>query len=162
MKFTVPFEPQSAMRPNYSSETGRPSHLFMPPQYRKWRDTVSLWFEDWLFDTDYALLKECLYLKDGRNIRDQKTGSFRPEFYGYEFKAMFVLKPSKNGRPFPIAQRSSDIDNYAKAVVDMIFESQSFKNAKLNDKYIQSMILLKRCAREGEKPRIDVELTQID
>ena len=44
----------------------------------------------------------------------------------------------------------------------MIFESQSFKNAKLNDKYIQSMILLKRCAREGENPRIDVELTQID
>ena len=66
MRFIVPFAPQSAMRPNYSSETGRPSHMFMPKTYRKWRDETNLWFEDWLFDTDYRLLKECLYLDDGR------------------------------------------------------------------------------------------------
>ena len=159
MRFIVPFAPQSAMRPNYSSETGRPSHMFMPKTYRKWRDETNLWFEDWLFDTDYRLLKECLYLDDGRNIRNLDTGRFQPDFCGYALSAVFVVKARKDGKPFPLSR--PDIDNYAKALTDMIFESRSFKNAELDDKLIQSMNLLKRCAKEGEEPHFEAELKML-
>ena len=146
MRFIVPFAPQSAMRPNYSSETGRPSHMFMPKTYRKWRDETNLWFEDWLFDTDY-------------NIRNLDTGRFQPDFCGYALSAVFVVKARKDGKPFPLSR--PDIDNYAKALTDMIFESRSFKNAALDDKQIQSMNLLKRCAKEGEEPHIEAELKML-
>ena len=43
----------------------------------------------------------------------------------------------------------------------MIFESRSFKNAELDDKLIQSMNLLKRCAKEGEEPHIEAELKML-
>ena len=162
MEFIVPFKPQSAMRPNYSHKTGRPNQMFMPPKYRHWRDETNLWFEDWLYETDYQLIKELIYMDDEQKtpIRDE-NGNFKQDFYGYEVKLMFIVPKSKSGRPFPMGQQSSDIDNYAKAVVDMMFESQSFKNAGLNDKYIQSMILLKRCAVGDEETHIEVDLHQI-
>lgn len=167
MKFTVPFNPVSAARPNWSNRNGRATRAFMPKKYREWRSEVSDWFEEWLASTDYALVEELRHLPDGRPIRqgkaDAKERPFQPDFYGYVANVVFYVETKNSDkRPFPLATTSSDLDNYYKAVTDMMFESDTFKNrAKLNDRWIQKNSCLKVTTKPGTG-HIDVDIHVID
>ena len=163
VKFVIPFAPQSAMRPNYSSKDGRATRVYMPPKYRHWREKAGEWFDEWCESNDDALLKELIYVPGTNNeklIKDQDK--FVDEFYGYEFDAVFVLSNEHGGdRLFPIMSGTADLDNYAKAVIDMMFESSAFKDVGVNDRWIQSMNLTKRYTIGDEVSHIEVDIHQI-
>lgn len=164
MKFTIPLEPQTASRPKYSETTGRVSRMYMPPKYRKWRDELREWLVEWLNETDNQLLKELLYLPDGRPIRNEDTDKLDDDFSGYIIKLVFVMKRTDgNTRAFPVASNTSDIDNLFKAVTDGLFESEPFKELGLNDRWIQSNVSTKRYTALGtdEQPHIEVDIKHI-
>ena len=56
---------------------------------------------------------------------------------------------------------TADLDNYAKAVIDMMFESSAFKDVGVNDRWIQSMNLTKRYTIGDEVSHIEVDIHQI-
>lgn len=161
MKFTIPFAPVSAARPNWSGKTGQVTKVYMPKKYAEYRRKVGTWFERWLTETDGQLLKELYRLPNGRPVRDPETNKLDPDFFGYEIKILFFVEtPNPDVRPFPLAVQSSDIDNYYKACTDAIFESDSFKRvARLNDKWIQSVFMRKVSCGKGQG-RTVVDLKQ--
>lgn len=161
MRFTVPFNPVSAARPNWSTKSGQATRTYMPHKYAAFRRKFAIWFEQWLKDTDAQLLRELYRLPDGRPIRDE-DGQLSLDFRGYEITVVFYVETSNaDVRPFPLTAQSSDIDNYYKAVTDGIFESDSFKNlAKLNDRWIQKVSMAKVACPKGEG-KIVVDLKQL-
>ena len=164
MKFHIPLEPHTASRPKFSETTGRVSRIYMPQSYRKWRDEMREWLIEWLNDTDNQLLREMLYLPDGRPIRNPETNKLDDDFAGYLFKIVFVM-PRTDGvmRAFPVASNTADLDNLFKAVTDGMFASAPFRELGLNDRWIQSTVSTKRYTmlQTSEKPHIEVEIKQI-
>lgn len=167
MRFTMPFAPVSAARPNWNTQTGKVnSRSYMPVRYKEWREKADFWFEDWLAQTDCQLIKELIYFdSDDKStlVKDRKTGLFNPYFYGYQVKILMVLpqKSKKVLRAFPLSANQADIDNYSKAVIDAIFQSKSFKNARIDDRFIQDLHAKKRLCMQGEEPHTDIEISMI-
>lgn len=167
MRFTMPFAPVSAARPNWNTQTGKVnSRSYMPVRYKEWREKADFWFEDWLAQTDCQLIKELIYFDpDDKStlVKDRKTGLFNPYFYGYQVKILMVLpqKSKKVLRAFPLSANQADIDNYSKAVIDAIFQSKSFKNARIDDRFIQDLHAKKRLCMQGEEPHTDIEISMI-
>lgn len=166
--FTVPLEPQTASRPNWTP-AGRSTRTFMPAKYRKWREDFSDWFLDYLADTDSELFYFLTHLQDGTWVRergeDGELGPVSERFYGYAFELTFVLpRTAHELRVFPIATRTADIDNYTKAVTDGIFESEPAKHYGINDRWIQDLHAIKRYVWYGseEKPHIEVSIRRIE
>lgn len=163
MRFTIPFAPVSAARPNWSSKNGRATRAYMPKKYAEYRREVGAWFENWLTETDGRLLKELYRLPNGRPVRDPHTGELDLDFLGYDIKVFFFIEtPNPDVRPFPLTAQSSDLDNYYKGVTDAIFESDSFKRvAGLNDRWIQSGLMRKFACGKGEGHTVvDLKLYQ--
>lgn len=166
--FTVPLEPQTASRPNWTA-AGRSTRTFMPKRYREWRKDFNDWFLDWLSDTDSELFYFLTHLQDGSWVRERgEDGTLGPvstRFYGYAFELTFVLpRTAHELRVFPIATRTADIDNYTKAVTDGIFESEPAKHYGINDRWIQDLHAIKRYTWYGseEKPHIEVVIKRIE
>lgn len=163
----MPFAPVSAARPNWNTQTGKVnSRSYMPVRYKEWREKADFWFEDWLAQTDCQLIKELIYFDpDDKStlVKDRKTGLFNPYFYGYQVKILMVLpqKSKKVLRAFPLSANQADIDNYSKAVIDAIFQSKSFKNARIDDRFIQDLHAKKRLCMQGEEPHTDIEIAMI-
>ncbi|KRL79771.1 hypothetical protein FC36_GL000297 [Ligilactobacillus equi DSM 15833 = JCM 10991] len=57
MKIRVPLEPQGAKRPRVNSMI---NNAYYDSKYRKWLDEAMKWVEDYLGQTDYALVEELL------------------------------------------------------------------------------------------------------
>ena len=164
MKFTIPFSPVSAARPNWSNKNGRATRAYMPKKYAEYRRQVGAWFENWLKETDYQLVKELYRLPNGELVKDPDTGKLNLNFLGYDLNIIFYV-PTANYdiRPFPLTAQSSDLDNYYKGVTDAIFESDSVKNvASLNDRWIQRSTMLKVACKKGEgKTVVDLKQLQL-
>ena len=163
MKFTVPFNPVSAARPNWSAKSGQATKTYMPHKYAQFRREAGIWFENWLAKTDYALVHELAHLPDGRSIRDSKTGRLSYDFKGYKITLVFYVEtPNSELRPFPLTTQSSDLDNYYKGITDMVFESDTFKNvAQLNDRWIHMCTMGKMACPKGEG-RTVVDLSMLN
>lgn len=165
MKLTYPFEPVSAARPNWNTKTGKVnSRSYMPKRYAEWRFKAENYFENWLKEQNYKPVDELFYLDDEKKIlaKDKKNG-FNPLFYGYKMSILMVLPQRKNQkfRPFPMSVSQADIDNYSKAVIDSIFQSPTFKKAKIDDRLIQMLVAKKRMCMPNEKPHTDIEITML-
>ena len=166
--FTVPLEPQTASRPNWTPN-GRSTRTFMPKKYREWREDFNDWLLDYLADTDSQLFYFLTHLQDGTWVRerdeDGKLGPVSARFYGYAFELTFVLpRTAHELRVFPIATRTADIDNYTKSITDGIFESEPAKHYGINDRWIQDLHAIKRYVWYGseEKPHIEVSIRRIE
>lgn len=158
-------EPQTAGRARYSPETGRVNRMYMDQNYRKWRDEFSIWFEEYLNETNDELLNYLTVMNDGRPIRNEQTGKLLDDFNGYLVRTILVLKrPKGNKRTFPVAQNTPDLDNMYKAVTDGIFESRPFKAVGIDDLWIQTNQSNKRYTALGtdEKPHIEFEILKIE
>lgn len=164
MKLTYPFAPVSAARPNWNMKNGKlNSRSYMPANYRNWRIKADDYFENWLIERDFKPLEELVYLDPKKKIPARENGVFSPFFYGYKVKISIVLPQlGKNTyRAFPLSTSQADIDNYSKAVIDSIFQSDSFKRAKIDDRFIQYLLAKKRLCMRNEEPHTDVEITMI-
>lgn len=163
MRFTVPFDVVSCPRPHFNMETGKQSHAYLSKNYRKWRLKFDDWFEDWLEKTNYELVKELttLPLKNGTTA-PRINGKIRHDFYGFSLKAGFYIEPIKDiYRLTPISSRVYDLDNGLKTLIDGIFESETFKAKKINDRYINSINSFRRYALKGDHAHVDVDLSLI-
>ena len=167
-QFTVPLAPQTASRPNWTPH-GRATRTFMPEKYRRWREDFNDWFIDFLTETDSELFYFLTHLQDGTWIRERdEEGNLGPvsdRFFGYAFELVFVLpRTAHETRALPIATRTADIDNYFKAVIDGIFESEPAKHYGLNDRWIQDIHVTKRYTwyDSDEKPHIEVGIKRIE
>lgn len=169
-KFEVPLAPKTAARPRMTTKKRMVS---MDEDYRKWRDKASLWFDRYLEATRLELP---LFLAgDGyktiRNAgmppRDESgklRGKLRPDFQGWAIEIEFVVaRPENSIRFYPVNSTTADLDNYEKAVIDMMFESEVFKELGLNDRFIQRKLTYKRYTRldSDEQPHIVVAMENL-
>ena len=164
MRVTFPFEPVSAARPNWNTQTGKVNNRgYMPAKYKEWRIKANDFFENWLEEQEYKPMEDLLYIDPEKKVLAKENGVFNPYFYGYKVRILCVLpQRSKNTyRPFPLSANQADIDNYSKAVIDAIFQSESFKRAKIDDRFIQDLHAKKRNCRPDEEPHIDVDISKI-
>lgn len=164
MKLTYPFEPVSAARPNWNTKTGKlNSRSYMPTKYRNWRIKADDYFENWLAERDYKPMDELLYIDKDKKVLAKENGVFNPYFYGYRVRILIVLpQVGKNTyRAFPLSASQADIDNYSKAVIDSIFQSETFKKAKIDDRFIQDLHAKKRLCMPNEEPHVDIEITML-
>lgn len=165
MKIIIPLEPHTAGRPRFNDRTGRVTRTHMDPGYREWRTKFQNWFDDYLNSTNNELLKFMMVNSQGMPIRNEVTGKLIDSFYGYIVRVICVMKrPEHVKRPFPFASNTADLDNLYKAVTDGIFESKPFKEAGINDRWIQTIQANKRYTALGtkEKPHIEVEILKIE
>ncbi|EDP6423474.1 RusA family crossover junction endodeoxyribonuclease [Campylobacter jejuni] len=165
MRFDIPLPPMNASRPEFNSQ-GQSPRAFIRKAYRDWRIEFDEWFNNWLDETDAQLFKELMFLKghidDFDYLYRTKRGRLRDEFEGWSFNIILVIqRPKSIERAFPVS--GGDIDNYAKAVLDGIFENPIAKENRLNDKFIQDLHVTKRYTwlDSNEKPHIEVEVNQI-
>lgn len=166
-KFTVPLPPQPAVRPrfNASGYVTRRGQTHNNPVYAKWRADFEEWFSNWLIETNGELLNY-LAFKVGSNqekLVRKKTG-FINDFYGYQMQLVFVCeRPKTVTKTFPTSKEIGDIDNFTKAVLDGIFQSEQIKPTRLDDKLVQIVRATKRFTKldSDEKPHIEVTLVQI-
>lgn len=158
-------EPHTAGRPRYSMKTGRVNRTVMDQGYREWREKFQIWFENYLNETNDALLNYMTALSDGRPIRNEETTKLVNDFNGYFVRIICVLKrPKGSRRAFPFNSNTADLDNYYKAVSDGMFESRPFKAVGINDRWIQTIQANKRYTVLGtdELPHIEVEIKRIE
>ncbi|NEF83237.1 RusA family crossover junction endodeoxyribonuclease [Lactobacillus murinus] len=165
MRFDIPLKPQNASRPNFNSQ-GQAPRAFMQRKYRDWRHEFDKWFNDWLEETNARIFKELMFLNGHIDDLDylyrNSHGRLKPEFEGWSFNIVFVIeRPKSVDRGFPVS--GGDLDNYAKAVIDGIFENPIAKMNRLNDKFIQDLHVTKRYTwlDSDEKPHIEVEVNMI-
>lgn len=159
-KLIVPLEPHTASRPNWGVN-GRPTRAYMPDGYRKFRERFNDWFMDYLEKTDSELFRYLTHLQDGRPIRHEVFGKnvIEDDFFGYSVTVVCVItRTASDTRPFPIATRTADIDNYAKAVTDSIFSSEPAKYFHLNDRWMQELHAQKRYTRYGTDEKAHIEI----
>lgn len=175
MIIKIPMEPHTASRPNWTSR-GDLTITHMPKGYREWRLKFANWFNQYLEATNDDLLVYLSHLQDGRPIittwttknrkgEEVKHHKLISDFYGYFVRVIFVLpRPANNMRPYPFETKTADLDNYYKAAVDGIFESEGAKAVKLNDRWIQEAQIQKRYTLPGgkEKPHIELEIKRIE
>ena len=175
MIINIPLAPQTASRPNWTDK-GNLTVTHMPKRYREWRIQFAKWFNQYLDETNDELIKYLSSLSDGRPIVSTWTTTNRrgdtvhhhqlvSDFYGYFVKVIFVLqRPANNMRPFPFETRTADLDNYYKAAIDGIFESEAEKTVKLHDRWIQEAQIQKRYTLPGseEQPHIELEIKRIE
>lgn len=161
MKWTMDIEPMSAKRPKAPSKRGEYRKVYSDPAYRAWRKRADTWIDEWLQTTNFQILREIVGTGH-KTIRDDK-GKIPLDFMGLEMRLKFVIpRPKTSTRMFPIDNKTADIDNYTKAVVDAYFEHDAFKiDAQLNDRFIQHLDTMKRYAMPDEKPHIEIELKKI-
>lgn len=57
MRIEIPLEPQAAKRPKVNSMV---NSTYYDTNYRKWLDEAMGWVENYLIETDFALLEELL------------------------------------------------------------------------------------------------------
>lgn len=169
MIINIPLEPHTASRPNWTAR-GDLTITHMPDGYAAWRLEFTRWFNQYLAETEDELLYYLSHLEDGRPIVNTWMSTKRngekkvnhqliADFYGYFVKTIFVLpRPANNMRPYPLESRTADLDNYYKAIIDGIFESEGAKTIKLNDRWIQEAQIQKRYALPGGKERAHIEL----
>ena len=220
MRVKIPLEPQGAKRPRVNSKL---NSAYYDTAYREWLRDAMQWVEDYLLDTDLAMVKELLGTdKDGNQYKnthiikgfkklkdiEYKTdvetglkvvknrnvaldengdvildkdgyvlslsgqkipilGKIRDDYLGLKARILFIL-PRRNNRetriddrPFPVDANTSDIDNYAKSIIDAFFENPMFKETGLNDRHIQSLLLQKRYAKPDEDIGIIFEIKAI-
>ena len=192
MRFTIPFAPVSAGRPNWNGQTGYATNTHMPKRYREWRTKVGAWFEHWLEDTNYQLLHELYRLspqaslenkneqgrepivttrerhrytkdKDGNKVQKTvKENRLARNFWGFKIKVVLCVEESNVTSPYPLSGRTGDLDNYYKAVTDMIFESDTFKRVfNFNDRWIQEATVAKLAVPKGNG-KIVVDIQKIE
>ena len=171
----IPLVPHTASRPNWTAK-GDLTITHMPKGYREWRLQFASWFNQYLEATNDELLVYLSHLQDGRPIVSTWTTTNRKgekvkhhklisDFYGYFVKAIFVLpRPANNLRPYPFETKTADLDNYYKAVIDGVFESEGAKAVKLNDRWIQEAQIQKRYTLPDgkEQPHIELEIKRIE
>lgn len=155
----MPIEPKGAKRPRLTSKARLVS---MDKVYREWREEANNWVNDWLKETNGALLRELLG-KGNISTRDENE-RIRNDYAGIIVNLEFVLpRPSDNTwRSFPIDTHTYDLDNYEKAVIDCYFEHPAFVAAHLNDRYIQQMSAIKRYTIGDEEVHIGIEMKAIE
>lgn len=164
MRLTYPFAPVSASRPNWNTKTGKlNSRSYMPKRYADWRIKADRYFEKWLKEREYKPLEELLYMDKEKQVLAKENGVFNSFFYGYRVRLLIVLPQTnkKIQRAFPLSANQADIDNYSKAVIDSIFQSATFKRAKIDDRFIQDLHAKKRLCMRDEEPHTDIEITMI-
>ncbi len=164
MKITLPFEPVSAARPNWNLANGKiNSRSYMPARYRKWRIKADEYIENWLSERNYEPINDLIYLNPEKHIKARENGIFSPYFFGYKVRILIVLPQlsKKIYRAFPLSTSQADIDNYSKAVMDAVFQSETFKRAKIDDRFVQDLHSKKRLCMQNEEPHTDIEITMI-
>lgn len=164
MKITFPFEPVSASRPNWNLVNGKiNSRSYMPERYKKWRLKADKYVENWLRERNYRPMEELIYLDPEKGIKAREDGVFSSYFFGYKVKILIVLpqKSKKVYRAFPLSTNQADIDNYSKAVIDAVFQSEAFKKAKIDDRFIQDLHSKKRLCMPDEEPFTSIDISMI-
>lgn len=177
MQFTIPFAPVSASRPNWSAKNGRATRTYIPKHYKEWREKTNEWFEDWLEQTDYKLIRELIRLSPQASLKNKNDegrerilvqleskknkNDFAENFWGFEVKMLLYVEVQNVNKPYPLASNTGDLDNYYKAVTDMMFESDSFKKAGFNDRWIQKASIMKLAVPKGEG-KIIVDISRIE